>query len=82
MANPKPRSLPNGTVVYELDADEAARLDNESTLRGRVEQAIATLEQAYTARQAGAAPTPAVLWLSVRVVVALARLTLGRLDAT
>lgn len=74
------RQLPDGTTVYELDPAEVTAGQNAATLSDRADKAIATLENAYANRAAGA-PPPAVLWLTVRVVIALARIVLNRTEA-
>lgn len=69
-------TLPDPPTAAELTAEK-----NETTLRDRADQSIATLEQAWTGWGAlTAAQKDAALKLTVRVVITLARLTLRKLD--
>lgn len=82
-------------IVREMTDAEQAQLEdsldqglaepasaNEVTLRDRAEQAITTLENAHAGwASLTAAQKDGALRLTVRVVVALARLVLRRLDS-
>lgn len=77
------RYTPDGGLVETRPnaPDQSPEQTNADALSDRAVQAIATLEDAWSKRGAGAPPV-AVQWLTVRVVIALARLVLGRLEAS
>lgn len=69
-------------LLDSIEAAESARIDNDTTLRSRADQAIAELRTFRDLASPTNAQTVAAVKLLCRVAISLIRITLRKLDGT